>query len=557
MGSKTAAALCAALLLAGPSARAGGPEELRIVQFSDTLLLRVGSELVQLAPGSAGAAVPAGRRTEVLSGEATLAAAGVRLQVRPGAAFVYRCVPDGAVLSVEAGAVESVLSDGRLFPVAAGQTLRLGSLPAALEPPAALPERTPAETASRGPSLEPREPGFDPLDSLARLFEGLSRLKKPQLKLVLDLHPYYRLEQAYQSNIYRVPRDGAAGARVGGGVRSSWITTNNAGLKFELPFSRRHRLEGGYDAAYTAYTTQPAANNALKQTLRGEYVFSGVRGMQGKVWDALMSTVDPAFSETVSRERRLQNDFGARVDSARSRSLVWAAEGSVGAHKYRNPVLASSLDRREVLAGLEGGWLFQPKTKLYLAYKRGLIHYTAGRATHSRSHQASAGLSGKLAPKVTGKLEGSMLYREYEVSPGAGPRVVRNWLSAIQIDWQAGERNKVGLRMYRDMNQTTYTNNRYYVATGARLDLKRSWRRWSAGVYGSCEADTYPELTTSGGLTQRRKDDLWGAGLDMDWKLRSWLGVGTSYARVWKRSNFPASYDYDDDTTSVWLRLQF
>jgi hypothetical protein len=63
--------------------------------------------------------------------------------------------------------------------------------------------------------------------------EGAAR---PGIKLgAMEVHPFYRFTETYDSNIYLVPRNKAGGVIVGGGVVGSLITQNKAGFKASLP----------------------------------------------------------------------------------------------------------------------------------------------------------------------------------------------------------------------------------------------------------------------------------------------------------------------------------
>jgi hypothetical protein len=111
-----------------------------------------------------------------------------------------------------------------------------------------------------------------------------------------------------------VPRDLADGSVTGGGVVGSWIHEQRAGSSFSLPLNRRHKLQADYELKYLAYSQAPRANNALDQSVSGDYEYTGIRGVKGRVWDKYLNTEDPAFSELVARHRRYSNETGLRLD---------------------------------------------------------------------------------------------------------------------------------------------------------------------------------------------------------------------------------------------------
>ncbi|MEK7746170.1 MAG: outer membrane beta-barrel protein, partial [Elusimicrobiota bacterium] len=537
---------------------------------SEALLLRIGDELVHLAPGSPGFTIPYGAKTQVVSGEAIILLGSAELRADTGDGFIAVAAAGGPSLLVTEGMVDVSFADGTRLGIPAGQFSSLGAPPpapaavvpapvVAPAPPPALPVPVPApvpEAAAPPPVPAPAE-GWDPLSALARGMDRLASMKRPELKLVVEMHPYYNLNMTYDSNIYLVPPDKDDGSRAGGGVLGSWITTHNLGSKFLLPFNRRHAMDASYDARAVNYSQQPSANNAVHQGVQVGYAYTGLRGVTGGVTEKYLSTVDPAFSETVTREQRFQNNVGFTLDIARSRLFVYTVEAEDAYHKYLNPSLASSLNRHEVSAGLKAGLLVGPKTTTYLSYRRGLIHYSAGKQSHSKSHQFGLGIKGKLAPRVSGTAEAGLLYRLYDAAPVPGDRVVRNLVTSIALAYSATSRVQLKLRLNRDMNETTFSTNRYYTSAGARVEAGYAYRRLALNAHGQFQVDRYPETVTISALTANRRDDLYGGGLSLDYKMRPWMSTGLAYTRMQRHSIFFDQYNYKDDKTSFSLRLTF
>lgn len=547
-----------------------------MVGFSEVLLLRVGDELIHLAPGSPGFTIPFGAKTQVVSGEAIILVGSAELRTDTGDGFIAVAAAGGPSLLVTDGFVDVVFPNGARVGIPAGQFTPLSVPPAVLAPPAPPPLPVPAPAPAPAPPPEPAAPsagpetaapspvpaappaeGWDPLSALARGIESLASMKRPEFKLVVEMHPYYNLNMAYDSNIYLVPPDKADGSRSGGGVLGSFITTHNAGSKFLLPFNRRHAMDASYDVRAVNYSKQPSANNSVHQGVQVGYAYTGVRGVTGNLSEKYLSTADPAFSEVVAREQRFQNNLGFNLDIARSRRFVYTLEAEDAYHKYLNPSLASSLNRHEVSGGFKAGLLVEPKTTAYLSYRRGLIRYSAGKQSHSKSHQVGLGLKGRLAPRVSGTAEAGLLYRLYDVSPAPGDRVTRNLVSNIALAYEATSRLQLRLRVNRDINETTFSSNRYYTSTGLRLEAAHSYRRLSLGCNGQFQVDRYPEAVTLSGMTARRRDDLYGGGLTLDYKMRPWLSTGLSYSHMQRNSIFFGQFNYADDKTSVSLRLAF
>lgn len=541
-------------VLAAAQAAAPGAD---VVKLPDGVAqLQVDDQFVSLAPGSRGFRILPENTVTVLSGRIWAQLQDALVKADRGDKFLFHALGDRAQLVVGDGQLEITLADGSTRTLAPGQSLELSRTPAAVPPPPGVPQPPPSPAAGPAAPSTPAAP-WDPLSALARSIEALASYEKPDLRLMLELHPFYRITQTYDSNIYLVPKDNPDGSRVGGGVLGSWITSHDLGAKLIVPFNRRHRLEGLYGLEWHSYYKQPKTNNAVNQKGNVSYAYSGIKDVAVRLWENYLNSEDPAFSELTARERRFQNAAGASLDSRRSRLFVWTVDAQHTAHKYLNPSLASSLNRWELLAGGSAGIMLQPKTRLYLAYHRHLIHYSAGRTSHSRSHLLDLGVDGRFTSKLSGKAQIGAQLRQYDVAVGAAGKVVNNLQTAIQVAFKPDGRNELNLRVSRDVNEATFGTNRYYTATGAQLSAAHTFYKTTLAVNGSYQVDRYPDTVTVAGLTRPRRDDLYGMGAGLDIKVRPWLSWGLGHQRLQRHSIFTGQFNYVDDRTSTNLRIAF
>ncbi|MDE2291843.1 MAG: hypothetical protein KGL53_07150, partial [Elusimicrobia bacterium] len=339
------------------------PPGATIVSFGDYLWLRVDGKPVALEPGSPAYTVPLGARAVVAQGSATLIVGEALLRIDAGDDFVLSASDGQTRLLVNAGSVEAAVPGRPAVQVEAGRFSALtgpdaGTLPGAPSapapaapaaavvvvppavpaqpavpaavpvsppvpaqvPPPAVPASVPAPAAvgavTLGPAAPqaPAEEGWDPLAALSRAVARLSELHQARMQLVLELHPFYNLSQSYDSNIYLVPPDNPDGTRQGGGVRSSWITVNQLGTGWKLPFGKRHSLNGFYWGRLTDYSKEGRANDAADQELRASYDVKGLRGSSFSLWNDYLNTEDPAFSEQVTRQRRFSDETAFKLD---------------------------------------------------------------------------------------------------------------------------------------------------------------------------------------------------------------------------------------------------
>ncbi|MBI5597257.1 MAG: outer membrane beta-barrel protein [Elusimicrobia bacterium] len=583
------AGVAAALLLASAPcpASAQPPAGLAVVAFGDYLWLRIDGKAMALEPGAAAYEVPVGARAAVAQGAATLLVSDTLIRVDAGDDFTTAAVDGQVRLLVNAGAVEVAAPGQAPILVESGRFLALTGPQAGLLPGAAAPVAPPSPAAPAAPDQAPApasppppsvpsapaaqtpqpapaplppvaaEPEWDPLAALAAGVSKLSRVGRPELRLVLELHPFYRLSQTYDSNIYLVPPDKPDGRRTGGGVLGSWITTNELGTGWKLPLSKRSELRGLYSAKATNYSNQPKTNNAVDQDIKVGYDLRGQRGGGLTLSESYLNTEDPAFSELVARQRRTMLESSFALDFERSRRFVFRVAARHALHKYLDPTMASSLNRYEASFGGEAGIKLAPKTKTFLAYAREIVHYSAGRRDHSHSDRFGLGLEGVLGPRVSGRIQADVQRRRYENPPAGSPTTATNLLTAVDLRIKAARRTDARTRLFRSVNETTFAGNRHYVATGLSLGLAHSWRKLALSGDASFETDRYPTSTTAGTVSGNRRDDLYSYGARVEYKVRPWLSTDVNFQLLQRYSLFADQFNYSDTRTGVGLKIQF
>jgi hypothetical protein len=394
----------------------------------------------------------------------------------------------------------------------------------------------------------------------------LTQYKKPNVHLgQLMLHPYYQLTETYDSNIYLVPRDQPNGGIVGGGVRGSWITSNNLGLEAVLPWHRLHTLAIGYDVDFRNYSTQPKSNDTINQKAHVDYAYAGAYGLTFRAGDQYENTTDQGFSELVERNRRWKNKVYTSLDyNPEGSRMAAGVDSSHTAHKYVGAEFGRLLNRYEQSIGFNVGYKVQPKTKVYVSYHRGVIHYTVHRVLpdqdkDNKSHSMGLGVTGVITPKIEGQVEGGMTYREYDEAPiGGATRVTRNFTVATDLTYKPDERTLVILGLSRFLQESISASNRFFVSNNASLDIKHKFpRKFSAGVNVAFGLDKYPDTQTTSGTTDNRRDDIYQGGVWVEYDIQEWLSTGLSYIYRERNSTFTGQYNYQDHQTAWNVALKF
>ncbi|MBI4423583.1 MAG: outer membrane beta-barrel protein [Elusimicrobia bacterium] len=400
--------------------------------------------------------------------------------------------------------------------------------------------------------------------AFAGLWSAMQDFKRPNMRWgLLEFHPYAKVTETYDSNIYLVPEDKNTGARVGGGVVGSWITSGLVGAKLNLPISAMHNVGVDYNFEGLAYSKQASANNTIHQRADLAYGYKGPMGISGKIRDNYLNTTDPAFSELVEREQRWQNTLGGDVEYAPLGGNLFAGvDVAHTAHKYVGPTLGALLNRYEQSAGLRAGYKVMPKTRVYLAYHRAITHYSAGRRANHKDNLLDAGIEGDIAPKVKGQIQAGLSNRLYDEAPVTTQPTSRNLFSiGTKLTWKPQDRCTFNLGLMRALQESTFGANRFYESSLIALGGQHKFpHKLTAGVNLSVGWDKYPiaNSPTTGVSVMNRRDDIYQQALTLDYAVQEWMraGIGYLHRTRWAK-NFSDQFNYEDHQTSINLGLTF
>ncbi len=389
----------------------------------------------------------------------------------------------------------------------------------------------------------------------------------------VKFHPNYKFETRYEDNIYRVPRDQNGYAVAGGGVRGSWIFSNALGLGVEAPVTEHSKLSLDYLFTAENYTKQSKANDAYNQNASASWDFKGSK-TKAQAYDRYVNTQDPAFNPNgnvvngalVQRERRWQNEAGANGEYYLGDKFFAGADFSNTQDRYLDRSggsnsLANLLDRSTDRFGVKAGYQVMPKTRVFVAEHRKLVHYTEHtRLDNHRDWDTDFGVEGQMTGKLKGLVQTGFVYQKYDYDPANAGRKLdgRHWSYLARLAYQATRNTKAVLTGARNANDSSASNSQYYIATGVNLALDHKFtEKISAGVNGGVEYDKYSDDFTVGTVTKSRRDDNYTAGAHADYQALDWLSVGASFLHNSRFSSFSREYSYRDNITGVNLKAMF
>jgi len=383
----------------------------------------------------------------------------------------------------------------------------------------------------------------------------------------VGLNPYYGFETRYEDNIYRVPRDINNTAVAGGGVRGSWIMANNLGLKVSAPLGEKHKVTALYDFVWEAYKTQSKANNSINQRVGAGYEFKGSK-LTAKLSDEYVNTQDPAFnpnnavgSDLVSRNRRWANTAAGNLEYTLGDKFFAGVDGQTWRNQYLDRPLGRTLNRSEVTFGGKAGYKIAPKTKIFAAVHRVLLHYTEEiRQDNHRDWLVDFGVEGSLAPKLKGLVQAGFNYMhfDHDTTNPTRQRVSRHARFLAKLDYAVTEKGQFVFLANRQTNDSSTAGSRYFISSGANLAYNHKFGKLSAGVNGGWQVDKYSEdFITTGIKTKTRRDDNYTVGAKTDYKVKDWASVGASYTHNTRFSSFSRQFNYKDNITGFNAKLSF
>ena len=380
----------------------------------------------------------------------------------------------------------------------------------------------------------------------------------------LAIKPTVGLEERYDSNIYLVPPD-LSGVRTGGGEVDAGITDLKLGVQTMFPINDMHSLSAGYMFNWLGYNKQQGTNNAVHQDADFGYQYKGPMGLKGNLFNKYKNTEDPAFSELTGRSQRWQNNIGADMEyRPEGGKLFVGVDGGQTRHKYLDEVsLGPLLDRIEYGYGLKTGYYVMPKTRLFVSYDRKFTHYTnaTGSSKNNNSHAYGGGIEGQIMPTVKVEIKTGGVTRHFDQTDQATSfRATNsiNWFAESMMNWKPTERCNFGLKYRRAIEESTFSNNRFYIANKVNVTASHEFpNKLKANVGLGWGVDKYTDAATTGGLTSVRRDDTYTLNLGLGYTVNDWLTASAKYQYDERFSIFSGQFNYKRHMPSLGLTASF
>lgn len=351
----------------------------------------------------------------------------------------------------------------------------------------------------------------------------------------LEIHPFASVEQKYDDNIFLEPD---------GQEDDDWITTATLGLRMYMPLvpvrEKDFIFEGGYHAdiiRFWDYTHQ----NRVDHTAHGLADFKFTNDFTLLIKERFRKTADPATSELTALQKRWRNTAGAVAGYKREKIAV-----DLGYENIRDKYLdLVNLDKWQNIITPTFYYQLFPKTSVFGEYNYGIIDYDE-HTTNSNSHyhQFRIGLKGEYFPKITGIVKAGYEHRIYDES-------IKSDFSGFtmygNVIYRFKERSTLDIYGERRPVESTYSTNSYFAANtiGFKFDHQLLERLFLiGGAY--YKHNKYPDETTEGSKTAKRRDSILDGKLGLRYEIRDWIHVEGSYEYKQRDSKF-SNFEYKDN----------
>jgi len=188
----------------------------------------------------------------------------------------------------------------------------------------------------------------------------------------------------------------------------------------------------------------------------------------------------------------------------------------------------------------------------------GRIHYyKSSIPADSYYIESLVGVKGDLTTKLGANIKVGARYQEYKESPLLNDDGYFNAVARGGLDYFAGKDDTYSLNVERSTYESTFDDMNYYELNSLGLNYAHKFNHKMTGnLFTSAQENLYPEESTVGGVTKKRRDKIYYFGCSLKYNIRKWLALEGKYQFERRDSNFSA-FSYSDNLTSVACTIGF
>lgn len=358
-------------------------------------------------------------------------------------------------------------------------------------------------------------------------------------------HSGLKISNQFDSNIYLAHR----------GEHADTINIINPSIGFVLPM-RDSRLSMEYDVAFNYFYHFPVNNhvdhrvNTLAEINLTNYKIT--------LSDLYRRFKDRTGTEDVNRTKRQINAFTAGIETKELNRLFFGFNYTNNLQGYlsTDPILANlnykDKSYMEHIFDIVANYRLYSKTYLTWDNDYGLIHYYKNNIPPDSYYIESLfGVRGELTNKIAANVKFGGRYQQYESSPLLSDKGYFNFIARGGLDYFATKDDTWSFNVERGTYESTYADMNYYELNSLGINYAHKFKRKLTGnIFGSIQANIYPEDSTQDGVTAKRIDKLYYGGCSLRYDLQKWVTLEAKYQFERRDSRFSA-FTYTDNLVTV------
>lgn len=272
--------------------------------------------------------------------------------------------------------------------------------------------------------------------------------------------------------------------------------------------------------------------------------------------DIYRRVTDRAGSENVNRTKRDINNFSLGVSTQLEKLAFDISYANKLEDYLTNTIVFDPMTYKDKstlthIFDIEASYRLFPKTSILWDNAVGFVdYYKSSLPPDSYYIESLLGVKGSLTNKILVNLRGGVRYQDYDRSNLIYDDKYCNFVARGGLDYQMTNDDKISLSLERSTYDSTYVNMNYYEVNAIGLNWTHKFYKVTAGLLGSYQFNDYPEESTVGGVTAKRKDDLYSCGFSLRYDIQKWFSLEGKYEYKKRDSEF-ATYDYKENLTTV------
>jgi|GEM_PF-1872671 len=365
------------------------------------------------------------------------------------------------------------------------------------------------------------------------------------------LVPFFAVRQEFDDNIYLTRHD----------ATNDWITNLQAGLVFQ-PNLGKNKFVLDYLGDFNLFSDHTSQNNDNHTITTGLQLNFNKSHLD--IVNVFRDFSDRSGSEDVSRIDRTSESVWpsftfnfAKMDlliGYNYRLEKYNSNDAIGTFEGRN-LTYKNLDREEQVYTVEAALKLWPKTALLVSVDSGTIdHRVENGKPDSNYYDVLTGLRGSPTGKSTVEAKIGFRGQDYDNYGEDYKNLIfsGSWLEKFS------ERDSLRLDFSRTTNDSTFTDNGYYVNTFIGGNFKHDFSEKLSGKVGcSLEFNNYPTEVSLDNMTEENREDVfWSPAIGLEYKISKYFVADLKFNYIKRDSNF-SRYDYQDNRISAGLKGSF